>query len=202
MKLYYTKGACSLAVRIVINEIGIKAEYEAVDLATKKTENGLDFLQINPKGAVPTIITDENETLTENAVIQQYLTDRYKADNLLPPCGNFQRYRVLEWLNFITTELHKSFGLLFNPQLPTEVKNGIIIPLIKKKFSYIEATLKQNEYLCEKKFTLPDAYLFVMLLWAKNFQIDISENTGISRYFTELQKRASIQQSLKEEKLV
>lgn len=202
MKLYYTKGACSLAIRIVINEIGINADYEAVDLKTKKTENGFDFLQINPKGAVPTIITDENETLTENAVIQQYLAERYKADNLLPPLGEFQRYRVLEWLNFVTTELHKSFSLLFNPQLSTEVKDSLIIPLIKKKFFYIEAHLKKNEYLCGEKFTLPDAYLFVMLLWAKNFHIDLSENTAVSRYLVELQKRASIQQSLKQEKLI
>src|SRR5690349_19217638 len=122
MKLYYSKGACSLAVRIIINEIGLQSEYEAVDLKTKKTATGQDFLKINPKGSVPVIQTDEKQILTENAVIQQYLADTNKATQLLPALGNFERYRVLEWLNFISTELHKGFSPLFNPNVPNELK--------------------------------------------------------------------------------
>src|SRR5688572_12009519 len=113
MKLYYSKGACSLAVRIILHEIGAACEFEAVDLATKKTETGMDFLKINPKGAVPTLILDDKAILTENAVIQQYLAEKYHATQLLPPLGDMKRYRVLEWLNFISTDLHKSCGPLF-----------------------------------------------------------------------------------------
>lgn len=110
MKLYYSKGACSLAPRIIINELGVKSEFEAVDLAAKKTETGQNFLSINPKGAVPVLITNDGQTLTENAVILQYLADTNEGTELLPAFGSFKRYRVLEWLNYIATELHKGAG--------------------------------------------------------------------------------------------
>lgn len=122
MKLYYSAGTCSLAVRIIINEIGLPSTYEAVDLKTKKTASGQDFLQINPKGSVPVIVTDDNEILTENSVIQQYLADKNNASSLLPALGHFKRYRVLEWLNYISTELHKGCGPLFSPSIPVELK--------------------------------------------------------------------------------
>lgn len=122
MKLYYTQAACSLAVRITINEIGLKCDYESVDLKAKKTEKGEDFLKINPKGAVPVLKTNDGEILTENAVILQYLADTNSATKLLPGTGDFKRYRILEWLNYITTELHKTIGALFNPELPQKLK--------------------------------------------------------------------------------
>ena len=112
MRLYYSKGACSLAVRIIINEIGTKCEYEAVDLKSKKTETGQDFLTINPKGAVPTLLTENNEILTEALVIQVYLADQFKNHQLLAPLGDFKRYRTMEWLNYVATELHKGVGIL------------------------------------------------------------------------------------------
>src|SRR5690349_3300917 len=107
MKLYYSKGACSLAVRIALHELGIPCEFEAVDLKAKKTEKGADFFKINPKGAVPTLVLDDHTVLTENAVIQQYLADKQKAFEVLPPVNDMKRYRALEWLNFVSTELHK-----------------------------------------------------------------------------------------------
>src|SRR5437870_2266196 len=113
MKLYYSKGACSLAVRILINELNISCKYEAVNLKTKETETGKNFYEINPKGAVPTLILENNNVLTENAVIHQYLADQQKAHHLLPNLNDFKRYQVLEWLNFIATELHKGFSPLF-----------------------------------------------------------------------------------------
>jgi glutathione S-transferase len=201
MKLYYSKGACSLVVRIIINEISLNSEFEAVDLRVKKTENGADFLKINPKGAVPTLVTDTKQVLTENAVILQYLADYYHAETLLPEIGDFKRYRVLEWLNFITTELHKSFGILFHPKIPDAVKAEIIIPLIKKKFSHIDNSLNST-YLLGEAMTLPDAYLFVMLLWAKNFQIDLSENKNLMEFFRNIKKRDAVKKSLEEEGIV
>lgn len=202
MKLFYTKGACSLAVRIIINEIGLTSEYEAVDLATKKTASGEDFLKINPKGAVPAIMLGSGEILTENAAILQYLADTNKAAQLLPVVGDFKRYRVLEWLNFVATDLHKNFGPLFNPNLPQEVKEKFIIPLIKAKLTYVDNHLHHNHYLVGEDFTLPDAYLFVMLTWAHHFKLSSSEKwANLSRFFTELSDRKSIEKSLKEEGL-
>ena len=201
MKLFFSKGACSLVERIIINELGLTAEYESVDLKTKKTATGADFLKINPKGAVPTLITNDNETLTENAVILQYLADTNNATNLLPVPGDFKRYRVLEWLNYVATELHKSFGPLFNSDIPQEIKNDFFIPLINKKFSFIDQYLQSHKFLVGEQFTLPDAYLFVMVLWAANLKIDNTMNSNLTRYFSELKKRESIHRSLKEENI-
>jgi glutathione S-transferase len=202
MKLYYSKGACSLVPRIIINEIGLPCEYIAVDLKTKKTEAGEDFLKINPKGAVPTLMTNKAAVLTENAVILQYLADTNHATQLLPPINDFMRYRVLEWLNYITTELHKGFGPLFNPNVTQEMKDKIVLPILRSKFNYVNKHLENYTYLLGDNFTLPDAYLFVMLTWAKKFKFDFNEWPNISRYLLELQKRKSIQQSLKEEGLL
>lgn len=199
MKLYYSKGACSLVVRIVINEIGVDATFESVDLKTKKTETGKDFCTINAKGAVPTLQLDNGEILTENAVILQYLADTYKATQLLPGLSDFKRYHVLEWLNYITTELHKTFGLLFNPALTEEMKDKIVNPAIKNKLTYIDKHLSQNHFLIGEQFTLPDAYLFVMLRWAFYFKFDFKEWPHLAKYFAGLSKRDAIEKSLKQE---
>src|SRR5690348_3970643 len=128
MKLYYSKGACSLAVRIVINELGLKCDYEAVDLKTKKTATGDDFLKINDAGAVPALALDDKKILTENIVIQQYLADTHKAYQLLPEVGNMKRYQILKWMSFAASDLHKSCSPLFNHALDNEVKQSIFIP--------------------------------------------------------------------------
>ena len=199
MKLYYTKGACSLIVRIIINEIGLKADYESVDLRTKKTASGMDFLTINSKGSVPALQLDDGEILTENAVILQYLADTAHATQLLPAVGDFKRYRVLEWLNYTATDLHKGIGLLFNPAITQEMKEKIFFPLIKTKLSYINNHLKENQYLLGNYFTLPDAYLFVVMRWAAYFKIDLNEWTHLVKYLDELKNRKSIQESLQQE---
>ena len=199
MKLYYTKGACSLVIRIIINEIGFDAIFESVDLKTKKTESGEDFSTINPKGAVPTLQLNNGDTLTENAVILQYLADTAKATELLPALGDFNRYRVLEWLNYIKTELHKSIGFLFNPTLTEDMKDKIVIPIIKTKLRYIDKHLSHHHFLLGDDFTLPDAYLFVMLRWSFYFKFDFKEWPHLATYFAELSKRASIKKSLDQE---
>jgi glutathione S-transferase len=201
MKLYYTKGACSLAVRIILNELKLNCEYEAVDLKAKKTESSKDFLAINIKGAVPTLVTNDDQVLTENAVILQYLADAQQAHELLPPLGDFKRYRVLEWLNYITTELHKTEGMLFNPKWPQEIRNDIIIPIIKTKLTFVNEQLKDKNYLLGDSFTLPDAYLFVMLSWLPGFKINLEEWSNLSRFFKHVNKRPAVQKSLQEEGL-
>lgn len=202
MKLYYTKGACSLTVRILINELGLNSEYEAVNLQTKQTETGKDFLKINPKGAVPTLVTTDGKVVTENAIIQQYLAEANQAFELLPPIGEFKRYQVLEELNFISTEIHKGFSPLFNPNIPQEIKDKIFIPHLKSKITLLDKQLAQKKYLSGDHFTLPDIYFYVMLTWALSFKFNMSEWPNVARYFIELQKRQAIQKSLHQEGLV
>ncbi len=199
MKLYYSKGACSLAVRITLHELQQDCDYESVSLASKKTETGTDFLAINPKGAVPVLMLDDKTTLTENAVIQQYLADSHQATQLLPPTNDFNRYRVLEWLNFISTELHKSFGPLFSSNIPDNLKKDVFIPQLKKHFQYVEQQLGDKEFLMGKQFTIADSYLFVMLLWTKHFPISLQEFPNLQRYFNHLKNRNSVATALREE---
>jgi glutathione S-transferase len=168
MKLYYSPGACSQAPHILLHEIGLSHDAERVDLKAKKTENGGDFLAINPKGAVPALELDSGDVLTENAVILQYLGDRSSVGEVLPPLGNFRRYRVLELVNFITTELHKRFGFLFSPD-PTDEMKQLVIRDLGKKLDYIDAELGEGPFLMGDELTLPDPYLFVITGWTDRF---------------------------------
>lgn len=201
MKLFYSKGACSLAIRIILNEIGIPADYEQVSLQTKLREDGSDFLQVNPKGSVPTLLLENGEVLTENAVIMQYLADHYQASNLLPELGDFQRYRVLEWVNYVTTELHKGFGPLFNPKVPQELKDQVFVPGMIAKLTYVDKCLQENPYLLGKHFTLPDAYLFVILRWVKGMKLEVASLEHLAQYEAQLRTRKSIVDALHQEGL-
>ena len=197
MKLYYSKGACSLAIRILINELKLSAEYITVDLKTKKTEQGEDYYQINPKGSVPALKLDNGQVLTENAALQQYLADVSHATTLLPAVGDFKRYRVLEWLSFINSDFHKSCGTLFNTAIPQAIKDEVFIPTVKAKLDYLDKHLKNSTYLLDH-YTLPDGYLFVILTWLPHFKIDLAQWPSVFRYFNELKKRPSIEKSLKQ----
>lgn len=201
MKLYYSRGACSLAVRIILHEIGLSSQYEAVDLATKKTEDGQDFLKINSKGSVPTLVVNGGEILTEGAAILQYLADTHHKTQLLPAPTDFKRYRVLEWLNFIASDLHKSFGPLFNPKMPQDIRDDFYIPLLTKRFTLTDKHLHHNHFLIGDQFTLADAYLFVMLRWAYYFKFDFDAWPHLARYFAELKQRKSIEKAMQEEGL-
>ncbi|CCD30168.1 Glutathione S-transferase [Candidatus Glomeribacter gigasporarum BEG34] len=201
MKLYYSKGACSLAVRILLHEIGVRCEFESVNLKTKQTETGQDFLTINPKGSVPALLLDNQEVLTENAVIQQYLADTYKATGLLPPAPDFRRYRILEWLNFIAADLHKGCGPLMKPALPEEIKENVLRPVLNQKLRYLSQHLGQMAYLCGDPFTLADAYLFVILSWFPALKEKWTDWPVLSKYFSALKARPAIQKALAEEGL-
>lgn len=200
MKLFYSKGACSLIIRIILNEIGVPFESESVNLKTKKTEHDLDYVSINPKGSVPALLLENGMVLTENAVIMQYLADHYQAVNLLPLIDDFQRYRVLEWMNYLTTDIHKGFGPLFNPNIPQDIKDQIFKPLLVTKFKYIDKQL-QHPYLLGKHVTLPDAYLYVMLRWATSMALDIESCQHLHAYKEQLQIRKSIVDALQQEGL-
>lgn len=199
MKLYYKPGSCSLNVRILVNELQIPCEYEAVDLKTKKTETGQDYLQINLKGTVPVLELDNGEVLTENAVIAQYLADKYHANELLPPISDFKRYRVLEWANYVSTEVHKTMSVMFNPLMPAEIKSSVIVPLIKKKMDFINQHLTGSKFLLGDSLTIADTYLFVTLTWLQHFNLTLSDWPNVARYFTEIKERPAVEKSLQEE---
>lgn len=202
MKLYYSKGACSLAIRITIHEIGIKSEFEAVDLKTKQTETGKDFLVINPKGAVPTIITDDQQILTENVAIQQYLADKYNATRLLPAVNDMKRYKVLEWLCFVNNDLHKLCGALFNPMIPHDVKNNVFKPMLESKLKIADQYLQHRTFIMDEQFTVADAYMFVVLSWLPLFEMDIAKWPALAKHTGTVAKRPAVQKALAEEGLI
>jgi glutathione S-transferase len=167
MKLYYSPGACSQAPHILLHEIGLSHDAARVDLKSHTLEDGSSYYGINPKGSVPALQLENGEVLTENAVILQYLGDRTSSD-ALPPLGDFRRYRVLEMVNFITTELHKRFSYLFNPNATDEMKQ-LVIGDLSKKLDYIDERLGSGPFLMGATLTLPDPYLFVMANWTDKF---------------------------------
>jgi glutathione S-transferase len=163
MKLYYSPGACSQAPHILLHEIGLTHDAARVDLKSKTVEDGRSYLQVNPKGSVPALELDNGEVLTENAVILQYLGDRAGSD-VLPQLGDFRRYRVLEWVNYITTELHKSFAPLFKPDAGEETKR-FFRKQIGERLDYVEGRVGAGPFLMGETLTIGDPYLFVISGW-------------------------------------
>jgi glutathione S-transferase len=200
MKLYYSPGACSLAPHIIMREAVLPFDLVQVDLKAKRIKDGGDFTKVNPKGQVPTLELDDGQILTENAVIDQYLADQKPDAGLLPRSG-LERYRGLEWLNFVSTELHKTFGPLFRPNTPEDYK-PIIHENISKKFDYVEQQFADGrQYLMGDRFTAPDAYLFTILGWAKAMNIDLSPWPKLTAYRDRVAARPKVQEALKAEGL-
>jgi glutathione S-transferase len=195
MKLYYTPGACSQAPHIVLREAGMDFELVKVDLAAKRLESGEDYRTINPKGAVPALGLDDGQVLTENGVVLQYVADQAPAAHLIPPFGTMARYRLLEWLNYIATELHKGFGPLFNPATPEEFK-AATRELIGKKFDYVQERLGGGPYLMGEDFTIADAYLFVILGWTHMHRIDLSRWPALADYRGRIAQRPAVKAAL------
>jgi glutathione S-transferase len=191
MKLYYAPGACSLADRIAFHEAGMAVEYEKVDLASKKTETGADFLKINPKGYVPALVLDSGETLTENIAVLFWIANQAPG---LAPSDPLGHARLLEALAFISTELHKGFKPFFTRDARDEDK-AMAADLIAKKLGLITATLR-GPYLFCGRFTVADAYLFVMLLWANKFGVKIPHS--LSEYFRLVMARYAVSEALAE----
>lgn len=201
MKLYYSPGACSLASNIALHEAGLSFDLAKVDLRAKKLGDGKDYFDINPKGAVPALGLDDGEVLTENAAVLQYIADQAPASGLLPQLGDFRRYRVIEWLNYVATELHKGFGPLWNPTSTPEAKEATR-EILGKKFDYVQGQLGSGPYLMGDAFTLPDAYLFVILSWTKIHQIDVSRWPGLGAYVERVQQRPAVEAAMRAEGLV
>ena len=201
MKLYYSPGACSQAPHILLHEIGLRHDAERVDLKNKVTESGRSYLDINPKGAVPALELDNGEVLTENAVILQYLGDRAGASDVLPAVGNFRRYRVLELVNFITTELHKRFGFLFSPTTTDEMKQ-VVIDQLGQKLDWIDGELGAAPFLLGDELTLPDPYLFVITGWAEKMLGGLDRWPNLKGFRERMMRRPSVRHVLQFEGLL
>ena len=200
MILYYSPGACSQAPHILLHEIGLEHDAKRVDLRAKTLEDGSDYLAINPKGAVPALQLESGEVLTENAVILQFLGDRASWPEVLPPLGDFRRYRVLELVNFITTELHKRFSFLFNRDASDEVKQFVTRDL-SKKLDWIDERLGAGPFLMGEELTLPDPYLFVISGWTEKM-IGLEKWPNLRAFRERMLQRPSVRHVLRFEGLL
>ncbi len=201
MKLYYSPGACSMSPHIVLRETGQPFDLVKVDLGARKTADGGDYLAINPKGYVPVLQLDDGSVLTEGPVIVQYLADRVPAAKLVPAAGTMARYRLMEWLNYLTSEIHKGFSPLFNAKLSEETK-AIMREAMARRFDYLGTQLGDKPYLMGDSFTVADAYLFTLLGWCQLTQIDLSQWPLLVAYRERIGARPAVRAAMKAEGLI
>jgi glutathione S-transferase len=201
MKLYYSPGACSLSPHIALLEAGLPYDLVKVDLRAKKLENGDDYLKVNPKGQVPALSLDNGEFMTEGPVIVQMIADKAAGKNLAPARDSAERYKLQEWLNFITTELHKNFGPMFSPVLADEAK-AFFKDRLMGKFKYLDGALAGRDYLMGKQFTVADGYLFTMLFWADRMKFDLSALPNLLAYKARVAARPKVQEAINKEGLM
>ena len=201
MKLYYSNGACSLSPHIVLRESGLPFELVRASTKTHALDDGTDYYTINPKGSVPLLELDNGERLTEGPAIVQYIADQAPDKNLAPANGTLARYRVQEWLNFITSELHKGYSPLFRPNTPDAYK-PIAMDTLNKKYAYVDSKLEGKHYLMGEQFSVPDAYLFTVTNWAGRVGLDLSEFKNVSAFMARMMARPSVQAAMKAEGLI
>jgi glutathione S-transferase len=201
MQLYYSPGACSLASHIALREAGLPVDLRKADTKTKKLEDGSDYFAVNSKGSVPALRLDDGQVLTEGPAILQYIADRKPESKLAPPAGTLERYRLLEWLNFITSEVHKSFSPLFNSTADPKVKE-YVTQNIEKKFDWIDRQLAGKQYLAGDTFTIADAYLFVVANWSNFVGIDLGRWPALKAFQERVAARPKVQEALAAEGLL
>jgi glutathione S-transferase len=201
MKLYYSPGACSLSPHIVATEAGIPLELVKVDVKAKTIAGGADYLAINPKGSVPALGLDNGEVLTEGPAIVQYLADLKPESKLAPPNGTFPRVRLQETLNYITSEIHKTYSPLFNPQATAEVR-AERIAYLRKRYALLDKQLANRKYLFGDQFTVADAYLFVVTRWSVLLNVDLSEFKNLQAFQTAVGARPGVQAAMKAEGII
>jgi glutathione S-transferase len=199
MKLYYSPGACSLSPHIALREAELPFELHKVALQTKLLDDGTDFRTINPKGYVPALALPDGQILTEGPAIVQYIADRVPTKHLAPANGTLERYRLQEWLNFISTEIHKQFSPLFNPSFPTEQK-AELRTRIGSRFDLIAPVVENHTFLTGERFTVADGYLFTVLRWAKGTEIDLTPWPGVLAYMKRIGERPAVRAAINAEK--
>ncbi len=201
MKLFFSPGACSLAPHIVLRESDSAFTLEKVDTARHLTADGTDYYTVNPKGQVPLLVMDDGATLSEGPVIAQYIADQAANTTLMPVAGSLARYRVMEWQNYVTSELHKSFTPLFNASFEVAAKT-LHAALLRKKYEWVDACLADTSYLTGEDFTVADAYLFTVTGWAKYVQLDLSDLPNLQRFLSRVAARPAVRAAMQAEGLL
>lgn len=201
MKLFFSPGACSLAPHIVLREAGLPFTLEKVDTARHLTALGTDYYAVNPKGQVPLLELDDGQRLSEGPVIAQYIADRAQQRTLMPEPGSLARFRVMEWQNFITSELHKSFTPLFNGALDGAAKS-LLRALLRKKFEWVDSRLSDSDFLTGESFTAADAYLFTVAGWSRFVALDLSDLRHLQRFLACVGERPAVREAMRAEGLL
>ena len=199
MKLYFSQGACSLSPHIVLREAGLPFELVRVHLGNKKTSTGEDFYTINPKGYVPTLQLDDGQILTEGPAIVQYIADLAPQSNLAPPAGTFARVRLQEWLNYISTEIHKSFSPLFSPKAPADWKQ-VMRDYLASRLDFVAPVLASQPFLMGDHFTAADAYLYTTLRWCRLVEFDLAKWPSLQAYLQRVSERPSVKAAMSAER--
>ena len=200
-KLYYVPGACSLSPHIALREAGLPFDLVLANLKTKTLADGSDYLAVNPKGQVPVLELNDGQRLTEGPAIVQYIADQAPAAKLAPPAGTLARYRLMEWLNFVTSDLHKGFSPLFNPATPADYKPVVMARLLDR-LTWVDSQLAGKDYLMSEGFTVADAYLFAVVNWSKPVGLDISALKNLAAFMGRVAARPAVQEALKAEGLL
>jgi glutathione S-transferase len=201
MQLYFSPGACSLASHITVRETGLPVELKRADTKTKKLEDGSDYFAVNSKGSVPALRLDNGQVLTEGPVIMQYLADQKPESKLAPKNGTIERYRLQEWLNYITSEIHKGFSPLFNPAATDAVKTYTVQNL-EKKFDWLNKQLAGKQFLTGSDFTIADAYLFVVANWSNFVGIDLNRWPALKEFQDRVAARPKVKEAMEAEGLL
>jgi glutathione S-transferase len=201
MKLYFSPGACSLSPHIVLREAGLHFDLDQVNLSTKKTAEGADYNEINPNGYVPALQLASGEVLTEGPAIVQYIADLVPEKHLVPVIGSLERYHLMSTLNFISTELHKTFGPLFKSTASEEVRSAALANLTKR-LEYVNGQLAKSPFFCGVQFSVADAYLFTVLSWSRHVQFDLSPWPAVVSYLERIAARPAVHAALVAEGLI
>ena len=201
MKLYYSPGACSLSPHIVLREAGLPVELVRADLKAHKLPDGSDYYGIHSKGYVPLLELDNGERLGEGPAIVQYIADLVPAKNLAPANGTMARYRMQEWLNFITSEIHKGFSPLFNATWPADAK-ALSKAKVEERLKWVDQQLAGKQYLLGDNFSVADAYLFTVTNWTQHVGIDISGLANLGAFMARMAARPAVQAAMKAEGLM
>lgn len=200
MKLYYSPGACSLSPHIVLHEAGLPFETVLASTKTHKLPDGTDYYSINPRGYVPLLELDDGQRLTEGPVIVQWIADQVPQKRLAPPAGTMPRYRVMEWLNFVSAELHKQFSPLFNPAYPEEAK-AINREKLLGRYTWVDEQLAGRQYLMGDEYSVADAYLYTVTRWTVPMKLDISSRANLAAFMARMDQRPAVQRALAAEGL-
>ena len=201
MKLYYSAGACSLSPHIALKESGLAFEAISAPTKTHKLPDGSDYYAINPLGYVPLLVLDDGRQLREGPAIVQYIADQAPDKQLAPANGTYERYKLQEWLNFISTELHKGFSPLFTPGMPEEAK-AIFKTRLIARFQWVDGELAKTDYLMGETFSVADGYLFTVAGWSKYVGVDLSALANLAAFVARVGARPAVQAALRAEGLL